>query len=171
VAIAVLGGCRSRPHAPALRDDPVYQNADEGFRFLVPEGWTQHANAVLPRGKLDQEQLLVSYKRVASGDLASLEVLAADMPADTDLTAHLSGPSYSRQGWQPTAKPEQVEVDSVPGTRWVFTSQGTRKTVKEVAAFRRGERVYFFTALYSQGDAKAQEQVRRAVGSIIWKNH
>ena len=44
MAVALLApaaGCRGRPHAPALRDGPIFQNSSEGIRFRVPEGWTR----------------------------------------------------------------------------------------------------------------------------------
>ena len=41
---------------------------------------------------------------------------------------------------------------------------------KETVAFRRGGRVYFFHGLFGPTDAKARDQVRRAVESTIWKS-
>src|SRR2546423_15656230 len=70
----LLLGCDSKPRAPALMDDPVYQNDREGFRFLVPDGWKQHARAEVPPGKSEKERLLVQYRRPAEGGEATLEV-------------------------------------------------------------------------------------------------
>ena len=41
----VMVGCEHRPVAPELRNSPVYSNAREGFRFLVPDGFDmRHGN-------------------------------------------------------------------------------------------------------------------------------
>src|SRR5689334_14831576 len=94
VCAALLAGCNSRPRAPALRDDPVYQNDREGFRFLAPEGWTQSARTEVPPGKVKTETPLVDYRRTKGEGRAALRVSLADLPESTDLESYLSGPSY-----------------------------------------------------------------------------
>jgi hypothetical protein len=170
LSAALVLGCNSRPVAPALRDDPVYQNDREGFRFLVPEGWSQQAKSEVPPGKLKKEHLLVQYKRLGGDKGAMLEVTMADLPSSADLSAQLAGPSYGAKSWQPSGKAETLEVDGVPATRLKFTTRmGKEDMTKEVVAFRRGERVYFFVGLFTPADGKAREQVRRAVLSTTWK--
>src|SRR5262245_25916538 len=97
-AALVLASCSSGPRAPALRDEAVYQNDREGFRFRVPEGWTQHAKSDLPPGKANKEHLLVSYRR--SSKPASLEVSLADVPESADLATYLAGPSFGAKQWR-----------------------------------------------------------------------
>ena len=63
-----------------MSDAPVYQNNREGFRFLVPDNWTQDASTMLPRGPLDKEELLTRYRMRTAGPGASLEVLCFDLP-------------------------------------------------------------------------------------------
>jgi hypothetical protein len=168
--LAVLAGCGPRPRAPALEDNPVYVNDAGGFRFVVPEGWHQFARSELPPGKLDRERLLVQYRRLDPERQATLEVSAADLPASVNLTDYLADASYGAKAWRPQGKPEPVEGAGVPGTRYDFSARvGKNDLAREVIAFRRGERVYFFTVVYAARDDTAREQFRRSVARILWK--
>lgn len=170
VGLSLLAGCGRGPRAPALQDDPVYTNEDEGFRFRVPEGWHQSAHAVLPPGKLDKERLLVQYRRPDPARPATLEVAAADLPPSTDLAAYLAEPAYGATTWRVRAGPEPVQAGGMEGSRYDLTARvGTDDMTREVVAFRRGERVYFFTALFLSKDPDAREQFRRSVGRLVWK--
>jgi hypothetical protein len=168
LAAALFAGCQPKPKAPALLDEPVYQS-DEGFRFLVPEGWIMAARGNVPPGRLDKERLLVQYRRTAGDSQATLEVSAADLPEDSDLGDYLSGPSFSATHWDQTGSPEKLEAGGRPGVRYRFTAaiRGA-KLAKEVTAFRRGDRVYFFTLLFAPTDGTAPEQIRRAIGRLVW---
>jgi hypothetical protein len=170
VAATLLAGCRPRPRAPDLNDAPVYENDREGFRFMVPEGWSQYARSELPPGKLDKERLLVQYRRTKSEKEATLEVSAADLSPSTDLANYLAAPAFGVKDWKLKPSPESVEVNGVAGTRYDFAGRvGKEEMTREVVAFRRGERVYFFTTLFFTKDTTAQEQSRRAVSRILWK--
>jgi hypothetical protein len=167
---ALVLGCSSRPRAPALRDDPEYQNEREGFRFLVPGGWKQHARTDAPPGKYPKDLLLVEYKHFEGGKGAMLQVSLADLPGETDLGTFLAGPSFGVKEWKLAPGREGLEVDGVSGVRLVFTGRLARQEMtREVVAFRRGERVYFFTGFFVRGDTEARDQVRRAVASTVWK--
>jgi hypothetical protein len=167
---ALLPGCRSRPRAPALDNAPVYQNDREGFRFVAPEGWTQLARADVPPGKLAKERLLVQYRRLNAPREATFEVSVADFSPSTDLADYLAAPAYGSKDWKLQSAPEPAEVNGVAGTRYDFTARvGKDDMTREVVAFRRGERVYFFTTVFFTKDATAQEQGRRAVARILWK--
>ena len=172
VTLLVFAGCNSKPQAPALRDEPVYHSDKEGLRFLVPEGWSLHAKSDAQPGKLERERLLVQYQRFTSDKGATFEVTLADLPESTDLGAHLTGPSYGVKKWEPTGKPEKIEIRGVPATRYIFRGKvgGSVDMTKETVVFRRGGRVYFFHGLFGPTDAKARDQVRRAVESTIWKS-
>jgi hypothetical protein len=168
VAMLFIAGCRAKPKAPALLDEPVYQSK-EGFRFLVPEGWIMAARANVPPGPVEKERLLVQYRRANSDTQATLEVSLADLPEENDLAAYLSGPSFSARHWKQSGSRETLEAGGVSGTRFRFLTRiGGAEMAREVTAFRRGGRVYFFTVLFSPNDATAPEQVRRAIGSIVW---
>src|SRR5262249_17103021 len=99
-----------------------------------------------------------------------LEVSRADLPESTKLTEYLSGPAFSARQWKAKGSPEELEINGVSAVRSTFlTGTGKDEEVREVVTFRRGERCYFFTGLYSASDAKAREEIRRSVGSVIWK--
>lgn len=166
-----LSGCGSpRPQAPALQDEPIYQNNREGFRFISPEGWKQLAKSDLPEGELDKERLLVRYMPTVSGRGATLEVTMADLPESTDLAKYLAGPSLGVKEWKALSAPVALDINGMPATRLAYSGRiGKVQYLKEVTVFRRRERVYFFTALVPRGDTKSREIVRRAVASTTWR--
>ena len=138
---------------------------------MVPEDWSQYARSDLPPGKLDKERLLVQYRRVKSAKEATFEVSAADLPPSADLADYLAAPAFGSKDWKLRSSPEPLEVDGVPGTRYDLTARvGKEDMTREVVAFRRGERVYFFTTVFFTKDATAQEQARRAVSRLLWRS-
>ncbi len=168
---ALLVGCSSKPRAPALENEPVYQNKREGFRFVVPEGWIQTAKADIPPGKAAKERLLVAYQRPVHGKPAFLEVSLADLPDSTDLAAYLAEVPYGTSKWRRSDPPQPLDVGGVPATRYFYTTRvGKDDLTREVTTFRRGERVYFFSGVYPTGDSQAREQLRRAAASTIWES-
>jgi hypothetical protein len=171
LGMILLSGCGSRPRAPALSDEPVYQNDREGFRFRVPEGWTQQARADLPAGPVKKEHLLVRYMHTGPGKRAVLEVSLADLPESTELSTYLAGPSYGTKQWRRTAPVGSLEGKGPSAVRLIFMANvGEAEMTKEVVAYRRGGRVYLFTGLFAAGDSKAREEIRRAVDSTDWKS-
>lgn len=167
----VAAGCSRGPHAPALVDEPEYRNSQAGFRFLVPTGWTQVARAETPPGPAPEERLLVEYKLLNSDRPAGLQVACVDLTPDRDLETYLAGPSFGTDHWRILEPPENLSVNGVGATRCLLAPAGQRTDqVREVVAFRRKARVYLFNALYTTGDSKARQQVRRAVDSIVWKD-
>jgi hypothetical protein len=170
VACALAAGCARKPQAPALLNETVYQNSQAGFRFLVPEGWTQSARSDSAPPKADKEYLLVRYELLTAEKPATLEVTLADVPETTGLAAFLSGPSHGRASWRQTGPAEELGIGDEPAIRLTFTGSVAGESVtREVTAFRRGERVTFFTGMYPAGDTKARDEIRRAVGSVLWK--
>jgi hypothetical protein len=173
IAIGVMvlcTGCSSRPRAPALENEPVYENKRAGFRFVAPEGWVQHAKADLPPGKLEKECLLVNYETPIRGKMAFLEVSLADLPESTDLASYLADSSYGVGRWRPAGAPENVTVHGVPAVRYSYTArQGKDQLTKEVVVFRRSDRVYFFTGVYPSSNSQSRDQVREAAMSTIWE--
>ncbi len=169
--LLLLAGCTNRPHAPALSDEPVYQNAEEGFRFLVPEGWLQYARRNYPPGRADKEHLLVAYRRSDPTKPAALEVSRVDFPRTTDLASYFTGGSDGAKLWQSEGPPENVEVDGVPGTRLAYSAMVNKEpTTKEITAFWRDDRLYFFTGIFLTSDTKVREEIHRAVASTLWKH-
>jgi hypothetical protein len=171
LATSLAVGCSDRPRAPVLSNDPVYQDDREGLRFLAPEGWTQSGKANLPHGKSAKERTLVDYRRASGTRGASFRVTLADLDPSTDLADFLAGLSYGVQKWHLTAPPETVPVGNASGLRYKFSSgPGKAELIKDVIAVRRGDRVYFFTALYGPADTEVQGELGRVVSSVIWKN-
>lgn len=167
--LVACAGCESGPKAPALSNSPVYNNRQEGFRFLVPEDWLQSASAVLPREELEDEVLLVQYRMRTQRQGATLEVLCFDEKQPTDLQEYHSLPSQGVSKWTSTAPPESLTIDGVNADRFIYSGMlGNDPMTKEVVTFRRGQRVYSFVGLFWNDDPDAREQLRRAVGSVIW---
>jgi hypothetical protein len=171
-AALLAAGCADKPRAPALRNEAVYQNIQEGFRFLVPEGWAMHTRANLPPGPLEKEHILVAYQRrsAGAGRPAAFEVSCADLPESADLAAHVAASGPGKDGWRAARPPEPVAAGNVQGVRVTLAGRaGNEGTQREVVAVRRGGRVYFFTLLAAPADTAARDQARQAVGSLLWK--
>jgi hypothetical protein len=170
VVAALVAGFTKRPSAPALKDEPVYRNAREGFHFLVPEGWMQQARGDLPSGKLDKERLLVQYIRGPAEGLATLEVAAVDLPPDVEVVKYQGEPSHDVLIWNNLGPNKKLEIGGAPAERLIYAGNlGKEPFIKEVVVFRRGERVYFFTALFPAADTLARDMARRAVDGVIWE--
>jgi hypothetical protein len=168
--ILMLAGCERGPRAPVLSDEPVYQNAVEGFRFLAPPGWSQRAKANLPPGKLGKERLLVQYRRLKEGPVASLEVTALDAEAASEWKTLLAGPSFGITHWKEHSPMETIAIGPLEVQRYLFAGPGEKdRLLKDVVVFPRGERVYLFTGLYYASDVAGRDQFRTAVESTIWQ--
>jgi hypothetical protein len=167
--VGLVAGCERSPRAPLLRDEPVYQNSQGGFRFQAPHGWTQVAKGDWP-AKATQERLLVEYKAEASEQPAGLQVMVVDLPESTNLDKYLVGASFASGSWRPTGTSEILQISGVEARRHTFESGfGNEKTTREVVTFRRQGRVFLFTGIFSASDSLARDQIRAAVNSIIWK--
>ena len=170
VLIAVTFGCDSEPRAPALLDTPVFQDRQEGFRFLVPDGWTQNARANLPPGQLEGESFLVRYRMKTPEMGATLQIICFDDSGQTDLAEHYAGPAFRVRRWNAEGQSESIDVNGKTAERFVHQAViDGRKMTKETVCFRKGNRVYSFVGLFFASDDKAREQIRRAVGSAIWE--
>ncbi|MFO0902067.1 MAG: hypothetical protein U0939_03655 [Pirellulales bacterium] len=168
-----LAGCDSRPQAPSLRNGPVYQNKSAGFRFLVPEGWSQSANATLPPA-LDREFLLLQYRMKTTAQGGLFEVLCFDPKPDFDLDAYHAGPSHGVKAWAPREASGNATSPDVAapagGERKLYAASLLgNPTTKEVVSFRRGTRIFSFIGLYGDNDAAAREEIRRALESLKWE--
>jgi hypothetical protein len=128
-----------------------------------------HSKGEAPPGRADKERLLVNYQNTGAGKPAFLEVTLVDLPESTDLAAYLAGPSYGSEFWRQKPPPQPLDLGAAHGVRYVYTSRvGKDDLTKEVVVVRRGERVYFFIAIFATGDTDTREQIRKAVGSLIW---
>ncbi len=164
-----LCGCDGRPRAPALQAGPLYQSESEGLRFLAPDEWVQRARAEVPPGRYEKPELLVAYTRVTDRP-AGLEVSLADLPEGTDLQKFLTATPSEGVRWQAKGPPESLTINGVPATRFTLAGgSGKGAQTKEVVAFRRGGRVFFFAGTFPAGDRATRDEIRRAVNSVVWK--
>jgi hypothetical protein len=158
-----------RPRAPVLKDEPVYQNAREGLRFLVPEDWTMLARGEAPASATGQEWPLVEYQFHGADSPTVLRVTCIDLPESADIQQYLTK-HWPAATLKPLGPPQPFTVDGVEGTATLFNlGPEGGPIVHEVYAFRRGPRVYLFTGIFAADDSRARQQVRRAVESIQWR--
>jgi len=161
----VIAGCQDRPKAPALRDDPVFEDARSGLRFLAPTGWTETARSAFPDGPADKDTMLVRYQPPPTDKPASFEVSFIDAPESADVGAMLAAPSHGVSSWTLAESPEPLKRNDAPATRYRLTQN---KLTKESIVFRRAGRLYFFTFVYSTSDSTVRERMHDVVQSVSW---
>lgn len=167
----------SGPSAPLLRNESVYQNSRAGFRFSVPDGWTLIAKSDMPPGGTSQERILAEYK-LLSDRPASLLVTYLDLSASTELLVYLRSTAFGRANesqdsdrWRISGEPETLTIDGHEAARIRMVSgKAPALSSRDVVAFRRGDRAFFFTGLYTTADSKSGQQIQRAIESVRWKN-
>jgi hypothetical protein len=171
LAVWVAAGCERGPVAPELRDSPVYYNAREGMRFLVPDGWTQSASANLPAGDFENELFLVRYGVTSADGDAQAQVLCfQDRGGNTDLIKYHSQPAFGIETWTLKEGPTEATISGQNGTWVYFTGKVKgREMGKEVLCFRRKDRVYSFVGTFWTVDQKSRQAMHRAFESVIWK--
>lgn len=165
----LLSGCESRPAAPLLGDAPVYRNAAEGFRFLVPEGWTQTASSALPTGDIQGEVFLVRYRVDSDEAGATLQVMCMPDGPYLDLQQYHAGTSFRVNLWEVVEPRTEVAIGGRTGDRMVYKARPSqRELYKHVTSFRQNGRVYSFVGLYFADDEDARLEIERAIDSVIW---
>lgn len=169
VGLTLLAACESRPQAPLLRDSPVYQNDREGFRFLVPEGWTQTANAMLPPGDFEDEVFLVRYRLATPTGGAMMQVLVLQEKAPLNLGDHHAGPSFGVEKWTLLEPVEKLIIGGKTAEHYRYSGKlQDSQMSKDVYGFRNSGRVYSFVGLFWSEDEFARQQIERAVKSTVW---
>jgi hypothetical protein len=170
VALIAIGR-QSGPRAPLLGNEPVYQNSKLGLKFLAPEGWPVSARADLPPGPLPRPIVLIMYVQNQGEKPAEFELMAADVPDGGDLGQFLAEHRIGSEKWAKKGGESPVTVNGTTGTRFVMTrGTGRNEFRREVTAFRRGERVYFFVVSFGAADVDHRDQVRKSVESVEWSN-
>jgi hypothetical protein len=169
-AIRLVTGCGVAPQAPALENGPVFKNSREGFRFLVPDGWIQYARGEVPSSPVNTECMLVEYELHTGDRPAKLAVTRIDLADEhADLGEYvLKHPAD--QGWRYQTAPRPVPINGVDARQIKLDGYlgGKERWTREVYAFRRGARVYLFSATYLATDGRAQREILRALESVIW---
>lgn len=167
--VLIAAGCDSRPKAPALQDGPVFKEPREGFRFLVPEGWKQLARGQVPPGKIPGERMLAEYKCLTCSRPGALMVSVADVPLSTSLSDYLTKNTRTGEDWKLSGPAEEFTINGVPAARITYLLRaGKQEAIREIVAFRRGERAYFFKGYYAGSDAASRQAIRTAVDTIVW---
>jgi hypothetical protein len=166
-------GCNAKPQAPALvQGETVFHDAREGFRFVPPSGWSQHARAQYPGGHQKQERMLVKYKRLEEGGPAFFRASMIDLPASVTATSYLRERPPGPEDWQMASGTETLTVDGLPAERVTFTGvweeDSKQAVVKEVVAVQRNGRIYLFAGIFAAADKTAQAQIRQCMTSIAW---
>lgn len=169
--ILFIAGCSRGPVAPELRDSPVYRNSIEGFRFLVPDTWTQSASANLPVGNLETELFLVRYNVRSPESNAQVQVMCyQDRSGQDDFAKHHQLPAFGIERWTLKDGPKTESISGREGTWLSLTGKAQgREMGKEVLCFRTGDRVYSFVGIFWTTDEKARQSMHRAFQSVIWE--
>jgi predicted Zn-dependent protease len=168
--LLTLTACSDRPEAPPLNDETVFHSDAVGLRFLAPAGWSIASRAVLPSGALPRPIMLVVYQSIGGDKPAALEVMVVDVPADIDLGRFLAEHPLGNESWKPLPPEPPILVNGVSAPRLsLVRMQGKEELHREVTAFRRGDRVYFFLATFAASDAASRDTARTAVASVTWK--
>jgi hypothetical protein len=163
-----FAGCTPQPRAPAIQDETVYRNSQEGFHFVPPENWKQQARAELPAGPAPEKRLLVEYRCFTSEKPASLDVSMVDVSEAKSL-GECVGEQGVEDNWQPAGPIEELTVGGRAAARGIFaTRAGGEARLQEIVAVRKGGRVYMFTAVFAPSDTRSQEAVRKAIATLTW---
>jgi len=170
-AVFTAVGCNSRPHAPALLNEPIYQDDQAGFRLEIPDSWIIYAKSNLSRGEpLPEERKLVGYRLTRADKPAMFEISCMDLAESADLTAYFTRHGAGPSSWRREGTPESITLGTMPAQRLVFvTGAGTGTERKEVVAVRIGTRTYFFTLVSAPSDVETRDSVRRRLAGITWK--
>lgn len=167
--LAAACGCAERPKAPPLVNDTVYQNDRIGLRFLAPDGWSLATRSDPPSSQLPKPVILVAYQLVKGESFSELQVLAADLPEDSDYASFLIEHRIGAAGWTLKPPAETISINGVEATRHTMARQEKRAEMRrEATAFRRGGRVYFFIVTFASGDSAARDAARQSVLSVNW---
>ncbi|HEX3151823.1 MAG TPA: hypothetical protein VHR66_27370 [Gemmataceae bacterium] len=169
VLAIVCAACSNRLKAPPLTNDAVFHDDAIGLRFLVPSGWAMQSREVVPVGPLPRTIIVVSYAGPAGPNLATLELVAADVPAEADLERFLSENGPGNDQWTSLPPSKAIIVNGAEAIRFAQSRmQGKNEIRREVTAFRRGARVYFFVLAFPSADADVGDAARKTVESVTW---
>jgi hypothetical protein len=97
------------------------------------------------------------------------ETLCLPTRPEAEIAAHHAGPSHGARAWQPlSAEPGKPPLPA--NTQRFAATIGGEPLVKEVTSVVRGRRVFSFLGIYSDSDAAAREEIRRAIASLQWQD-
>jgi predicted Zn-dependent protease len=167
--VALAGGCSDRPKAPTLTDEEVFDDDRAGLRFLVPAGWVMQSRATVPDGPLSRTIIVASYRRGEGQRPATLEVITADVPADADLERWLAERGAGGGVWALRPPVKTITINGAEAVQFGQTRvKETAELRRDVTAFRRGARVYYFVLRSTPADPDARDAIRTTLESITW---
>src|SRR5262245_2834988 len=169
MSFSLMQGCDSRPRAPALSDEPVYVNMQEGFRFVAPEGWHIQSRGEFPQQELTKERMLVEYRHRREGRELSLLVSMVDVAPGTPISEYVTTRLYPRGSWKLLGA-DQIRAGTLPAERLILGTQVDKEDViREIVAVRRTNRLYFFSGSFPAKDSKGRDEIRKALSTLSWQ--
>ena len=168
--ITTASGCTDRQRTPPLVNEALYSYEKIGLLFFTPQGWSITSRALLPPGPLAEPKILVAYHLKDNEYPAALEVLAADLPEETDLGQYLLESRVGRELWTVKSQPESITVNGTAAFRFQLSHRtGENEDLRETTAFRRGGRVYFFIVSFVSGDHNSLNIGRKSIETVTWQ--
>jgi hypothetical protein len=163
LVLCLLAGCsRQQPSA-------IYENAQLGFSFSPPAGWSERARWESLPLETGQERVLVQYKRLQAGKPAWLRISVAEFLESTSLETYVARRSPGRE-WHREKEIETLEVGGRPASTVTFGGRCGRKDLLcETIAVRRENRVYFFMGFFLLADSSARDAFRKAVETVDFR--
>jgi predicted Zn-dependent protease len=123
----------------------------------------------VPAGKIESERLLVEYQCQTSAKPATLAVSVASIDPSASLTEYVTKSSLTGEAWRISGPVENFTINNVPAVRINYTLRADNEEfVREIVAFRRGERVYFFKGVCAGPDARSRREIRSALETVVW---
>jgi hypothetical protein len=99
----------------------------------------------------------------------TLMVTVADVPVSTSLSEYITKNTLTGETWRLVAPAEDFTINDVPAARITYVKgEGSEATIRDIIAFRRQERVYFFKSFYASDDARSRKALQAAVDTIVW---
>lgn len=167
-ALVLAAACSDRPKAPPLTTEAAFQDDRIGLRFLVPAGWTIQSRTAVPDGPPTRTIVVASYRRTAGAKPATFEILAMSLPPDADPERYLAEHGPGSEKWV-RGSPAAGSVGGAGPIRFVQVREpGKGDTRRDVVAYRRGERTYYFVLTAPASDAEARAAIRTTIDSITW---
>ena len=98
-------------------------------------------------------------------------LVAAEVAPELDLRKYLAEHALGPEKWTPQSSVEEITVGGTPASRFTLSrTQAKDELRREVTAFRRAGRAYFFIVDFAASDGASRDLARSAVGSVSWSH-
>ena len=169
LVVLVVVGCTPTPRAPALTDEAVFESADAGMKFVVPQGWIMSSRSVLPPTLDDKPVMLVMYLSERADKPGELRVYAADIPATEPIAAYIDRHPFGPDKRKAAPGGETIMVNGATADRIALVGGKGASEIQEVTAFRRGGRVYLILAGWTKRDTSVRDNLRQSIGTMSFR--